>query len=64
MRDKLKISSFEEIHHVALNENEFKTVNNLFVNNDSNSNSNDDFVSAVLFMCFVFLTIVFNVTAH
>ena len=31
MRDKLKISSSEEIHHVALNENESETVNDLLM---------------------------------
>ena len=49
MRDKLKISSFEEICHVALNENEFKTVNDSFVDNDSNSSSNDNFVLTISF---------------
>ena len=63
VRDELKISSFKEICHVALNENEFKTVNDLSVDNDSNSSSSDDFVSAALFMCFVSSITVSDATA-
>ena len=50
MRDKSKISSSEEIHHVALNENESETVNDLSVDNDSNDNNSNNFMSAALFM--------------
>ena len=53
---------FEKIHHVALNENEFKIVNNLFINNDSNSSNNDNFMLIALFTPFAFLITVFNVT--
>ena len=49
VRDESKISSSEEIRHVASNENEFKRVNDLFVDNDSNNSSNDDFVSTASF---------------
>ena len=64
MRDKSKISSSEEICHVTLNENEFEIVNNLFIDNDSNNSSSNDFVSAASFTCFVLSVTVFNVTAH
>ena len=62
MRDKSKISSFEEIHHVASNENEFKIVNDLFVDNDSNSSSSNNFMSAVLFTHFAFSVAVSEAT--
>ena len=64
IKNKLKISSFKEIYHVALNENEFKTVNNLLIDNNSNSNSNNNFMLTVLFMCFVFSVTVLNVTVY
>ena len=64
MRDKLKISFFKKICHVALNKNEFKIMNDLFVNNDSNDNNNNNFVLIVLFMHFIFLIIVLNATAY
>ena len=63
MRNESKISSSEEICHVALNENEFKTVNDLFIDNDSNDSSSDDFVLTALFMCSAFSVTVFKVTA-
>ena len=62
MRNKLKIFFSEEICHVALNENESETVNDLLVDNDSNDSSSDNFVLTVLFMCFVSSVAVFNVT--
>ena len=62
MRNELKISSSEEIHHVASNENEFKTVNDSFIDNDSNSSSSNNFISAASFMCFTFSVTVFNAT--
>ena len=64
MKDKSKIFLFKEIYHVILNENEFKTVNNLFVDNDSNSSNSDNFMLITSFMCFIFLVTVFNITAH
>ena len=64
MKDKLKISSFKEIHHVALNENESETVNDSSVDNNSNNNSNNDFVSAMLFMCSVSSIAVLNATVY
>ena len=64
VKDKSKISSSEEIHHVTLNENEFKTVNDSFIDNDSNSNRSDDFMLTILFTHSAFLVIVFDVTAH
>ena len=64
VRDELKISSSEEIHHVTLNENEFKTVNDLSVDNDSNSSSSNNFVSTASFTCSVLSVTVFNATAH
>ena len=64
MKNESKISSFEEICHVASNENESKTVNNLSVDNDSNDSSNDNFILIVSFMCFILLIAVLNVTAH
>ena len=64
MRNKSKISSSEKICHVALNENEFKIVNDLFIDNDSNDSSSNNFMSATLFMCFAFSVAVFKVTAH
>ena len=64
MKNKLKISFFEKICHVALNENEFKTVNNLFVDNDSNSSSNNNFMLIASFMCSIFSVTVFNVIVH
>ena len=59
---KSKISSSEEVCHVALNENESETVNDLFIDNDSNDSSSDNFMSAVLFMCSVFSVTVLKVT--
>ena len=64
IKNELKISSSEEICHVALNKNEFKTMNNLFVDNDSNSSSNNDFMSTVLFIHSAFSVAIFDVTAH
>ena len=64
VRNKSKISSSEEILHVISNENEFETVNDLFVNNDSNDSSSNNFVLTVLFTCFTFLVAVFDVTTH
>ena len=64
MRDKLKISFFEKICHVALNENESETMNDSFVDNDSNDSSSNDFVLTVLFMCSILSVAVLNVTAH
>ena len=64
MKNELKIFSFEEICHVASNENEFKTVNDLFINNDSNSSNSDNFMSAVLFTYFIFSITIFNVTVY
>src|SRR5690625_1628 len=49
VRDESKISSSEEIRHVASNENEFERVNDSLVDNDSNDSSNDDFVSTASF---------------
>ena len=62
VRNELKISSFEKICHVALNENESKTMNDSFIDNDSNSSSSNDFVLTVLFMCSVLLVTVLKVT--
>ena len=62
MRNELKISSSEEIHHVTLNENESETMNDLFVDNDSNSSSSNNFMLTVSFTCSVFSVIVFNAT--
>ena len=64
VRDESKISSSEEIHHVTSDENEFKTVNDLFVDNDSNDSSSNNFVSTALFMHSVSSVTVFDVTAH
>ena len=64
MRNKLKISSFEKICHVILNENEFKTMNNSFVNNDSNSSNSNNFILIISFMCFTLLVTVFNITVY
>ena len=64
MRNKLKISSFEKIHHVALNENKFKTMNNLFIDNDNNDSSSDNFMLTMLFTYFIFLIVVLDVTAY
>ena len=64
MRDKLKISSSEEICHVTSNENEFRIVNDSLIDNDSNSSSSDNFVSAVSFTHSVSLVTVFNMTVH
>ena len=64
MKNKSKVSSFKKIHHVTLNENEFKTVNDLFIDNDSNDNSSNKFMLTALFTCSVFLIVVFNATAH
>ena len=58
----MKISFFEKICHVALNENEFKTVNNLFVNNDSNDNNNNNFMLTTSFICFTLSVAVLNAT--
>ena len=41
IKNKSKISSSEEICHVASDENEFEIMNDLFVNNDSNDNVTD-----------------------
>ena len=54
IKSELKISSFDKIHHVASDENEFKIINNLFINNDSNNSSNDNFVLITSFTHFVF----------
>ena len=62
IKDELKISFFKKIHHVALNENESKTINDLFVNNDSNNSSSNNFILTVLFTCSVFSITVFDVT--
>ena len=62
IKDKSKISFFKKIHHVALNENEFKTVNDLFIDNNSNSSSNNDFMLIALFIYFALLVIVLNAT--
>ena len=64
IRDESKISSSEKICHVASDENEFKTVNDLFVNNDSNSSSSDDFVLTVSFTHSALSVTVSDVTAH
>ena len=64
VRNKSKISSFKEICHVASNENKFKIVNNLFIDNDSNNNNSNNFILITLFIYFVFLVIVFNATAY
>ena len=64
MRNELKISSFEEICHVVLNENEFKTVNNSLVNNNSNNSNNNNFMLTALFIYFALSVAVFNATAH
>ena len=64
VRDKLKISSFKEVHYVTSDENESETVNDLSVNNDSNSSSSNNFMSTVLFMHFVLSVIIFKMTAH
>ena len=64
MKNELKISSFKKIHYVALNENEFKTMNNLFIDNDSNNNSSNNFMLTTLFIHFVFSVTVFNATTH
>ena len=64
VKNKLKISFFEKIHHVTLNENEFKTVNDLSVDNDSNNSSSNNFVLATSFTCFALLVIVLNVTVY
>ena len=64
MINESKISFFEEICHVTSNENEFKIINNLLVDNNSNNNNNNNFVLTVSFTYFVFLVIVFNATAH
>ena len=63
MRNKSKISSSEEICHVASNENESETVNDLSVDNDSNDSSSDNFVLTVSFMCSVFSVTVLKATA-
>ena len=62
MKNKLKISSFEKIHHIVLNKNKSKTMNDLLVNNNNNDSNSDNFVLTALFMCFISLIIVFNVT--
>ena len=54
IKDESKISFFKEICHVTSNENEFKTVNDLFIDNDNNDNSSDNFMLIVLFTCFIF----------
>ena len=64
IKNELKISFFEKIHHVALNENEFKIVNNLSVDNDSNDSNSDNFMSAASFTCFISLITVFNVIVY
>ena len=61
IRNKLKISSFEKICHVTLNENESETVNNSFINNDSNDSSSDNFMLIASFTCSVFSVTVFDV---
>ena len=62
IKDKSKISSSEKIYYVVLNENESETVNNSFVDNDSNSSNSNNFMSAVLFTCSVSSVAVFNTT--
>ena len=62
IRNKSKISSSEEICHVALNENEFKTMNDLFIDNNSNNSSSNNFMLVVLFMCSALSVTVLNVT--
>ena len=64
IKNKLKISSFKEICHVALNENEFKTMNDLFVDNDINNNSSNNFMLTALFIYSALLIVVFNMTVH
>ena len=64
MKDESKISFFKKICYVALNENEFKTMNDLSVDNDSNSSSSDNFVLTVLFMCFALSVAVFETIIH
>ena len=64
MKNESKISFFEKIHHVASNENEFKIVNNLFIDNDSNNNNSNNFISVILFTYFTFLITVLNATAY
>ena len=64
VKNKLKISSFKEIYHVASNENEFKTMNDLFVDNNSNNSSNNHFILTASFIHFALLIAVFNVTVH
>ena len=62
MKNELKIFLFKKICHVALNENESETVNDLFINNDSNNSNSDDFVLIMSFMHSVLLITVFNIT--
>ena len=64
VKNELKISFFEEICHVALNENESETVNDSLINNDSNSSSSNDFVSAASFTCSASSVAVLKITAH
>ena len=64
MRNELKISFSEEICHVTLNENEFKTVNDLFIDNDSNSSSSNNFMLIASFMCSAFSVTVFDAIVH
>ena len=64
MKNESKISSSEEICHVTSDENESEIINDLSVNNDSNSNSSDDFVSAMSFTHFVLSIAVSDVTVY
>ena len=64
IKDKLKISFFKEICHVALNENEFKIMNNLLINNNNNDNNSNDFMLTVLFMHSISSVTVFNVIIY
>ena len=64
MKNKLKIFFFKKICHVTLNENKFKIINDLFVDNDSNNSNNNDFVLTILFTHFTFLIIVSDTTIY
>ena len=64
MKNELKISFFKKIHHVALNENEFKIVNDLLIDNDSNDSSNNNFILIALFTHFALSVAVLNATIH
>ena len=64
MKNKSKISFFKEICYIALNENESETMNDLFIDNDSNSSSSDDFILIISFTYFALSVAVLNATAH